>query len=82
MNIHQVDISDYIDILDNSHQLHSWETSGGATVHIVEYLGNDLLILGERASGRALIIDANDIECNSPTNPVIARLPSIDQHLS
>lgn len=73
MNIHQVDISDYIDILDNSHQLHSWETSGGATVHIVEYLGNDLLILGERASGRALIIDANDIEYGGSVHDHIRR---------
>lgn len=62
MNIYHVGITDYVELLDNSHLLHSWETGGGATVHIVEYAGSDFLIITEPISGEAIVIDSNDIE--------------------
>lgn len=60
MNLHEVSFEDYLDILSRSKGLHSWETSAGQIIHVVEYGGNDVLIITEPIHGTAVVIESND----------------------
>lgn len=60
MNLHEVSFEDYLNILSRSHVLRSWATPTGQSIHVVEYAGNDVLIITEPIQGNAVVIESND----------------------
>lgn len=68
MNAYPVDLEDHLDILDKSKVLHTWSTKGGMTVHVAEFSGNDVLIIGSVVDGSAIIIESDDAEFGGSTH--------------
>ena len=68
MKAYQVDFEDRLDILDKSKVLHTWSTLGGMTVHVVEFSGNDVLIIGSILDGSAVVIESDDAAFGGSTH--------------
>jgi hypothetical protein len=60
MNVHHLSFEDACDAIQRSLVLHSCNLPGGGTLYVVEYGGNDALIVTELMTGSALVIESND----------------------